>query len=102
MKNDDNLTVLPDNGQTKMWASQGYANMLDDSHSDDVTYNVNMRWLRQINNIKPGDLVTTSEEETALLLELVSKDMQGFDVYKVLVDGKEFLYSTLELATIGE
>jgi|TARA_R110001592_G_scaffold6267_2_gene33705 hypothetical protein len=102
MKKDDNLTVLPDNGQTKMWASQGYANMLDDSHSDDITYNVNMRWLRQINNIKPGDLVATSEEETALVLELVSRDMQGFDVYKVLVDGKEFLYSALELSNIGE
>lgn len=102
MSKDDKLTVLPDNGQTKMWASQGYANMLDDSHSDDVTYNVNMRWLRQINNIKPGNLVTTSEEETALVLELVSRDMQGFDVYKVLVDGKEFLYSALELAIVGE
>tara|TARA_R110002020_G_scaffold112588_1_gene258933 strand:+ start:1188 stop:1496 length:309 start_codon:yes stop_codon:yes gene_type:complete len=102
MKKDDNLTVLPDNGQTKMWSSQGYVSMLVDSHSDDVTYNVNMRWLRQINNIKPGDLVTTSEEETALLLELVSKDMQGFDVYKVLVNGKEFLYSTLELANVGD
>lgn len=102
MKKDDNLTVLPDNGQTKMWASMGYANMLDDSHSDEVTYNVNTCWLRQINNIKPGNLVTTSEEETALVLELVSKDMQGFDVYKVLVDGKELLYSTLELAIIGE
>jgi hypothetical protein len=61
-----------------------------------------MRWLKEINNVKPGNLVTTPEEEVALVLELISRDIQGFDIYKVLVNGKEFLYSTLELAIIGE
>ena len=99
----DDLRVLPDDGQMKMWASQGYIHhMSEDTYDDEVTYNVNMRWLKEINNIKPGNLVMTSEEEIALVLELVSRDIQGFDIYKVLVDGKEFLYSTLELAVVGE
>jgi hypothetical protein len=102
MRSDNDLKFTPDNGQMKMWASQGYANMLDDFYDGEITYNVNMYWLRQINKVKPGNLVMTPEEETALVLELVSRDMQGFDMYKVLIQGKEFLYSTLELVIIGE
>jgi len=103
MKMVDDLSFIPNNGQMKMWASQGYVRHLSDgSCEDEVTYNVNMRWLKQINNVKPGNLVITPEEEIALVLELVSRDVQGFDIYKVLVSGKELLYSTLELAIIGE
>jgi len=103
MKRLDDLKVTPDDGQMKMWASQSYMHHIsEDLYDDEITYNVNMRWLREVNNIKPGNLVTTPEEETALVLECVSKDIQGFDIYKVLVGGKELLYSTLELAIIGE
>jgi hypothetical protein len=28
--------------------------------------------------------------------------LQGFDIYKVLVNGEEHLYSTLELANVGD
>jgi len=102
MMSRDDLKPTIDNGQMKMWASQGYANMVDDFYDGEITYNVNLRWLREINRIRPGNLVMTTEDETALVLELVSRDMQGFDIYKVLIQGKEFLYSTLELVIIGD
>lgn len=98
----DDLELTIDNGQMRMWASQGYANMVDDFYDGEITYNVNLRWLKEINRIRPGNLVMTTEDETALVLELVSRDMQGFDIYKVLIQGKEFLYSTLELVIIGD
>jgi len=102
MMSRDDLKPTIDNGQMRMWASQGYANMVDDFYDGEITYNVNLRWLREINRIRPGNLVMTTEDETALVLELVSRDMQGFDIYKVLIQGKEFLYSTLELVIIGD
>ena len=103
MRRLDDLMITPDNGQMQLWSSQGYIHHIsEDLYDNEVTYNVNMRWLKEINNVKPGNLVTTPEEEVALVLELISRDIQGFDIYKVLVNGKEFLYSTLELAIIGD
>jgi hypothetical protein len=103
MKVPDELRMLPDDGQMRMWASQGYMHHIsEDIYDNEITYNVNMRWLKEINNIKPGNLVSTPEEEVALVLEFISKDLQGFDIYKVLVNGEEHLYSTLELANVGD
>ncbi len=103
MSNDE-LKVYTSNGQMKLWASQSYMRMRvgDDLYDGEVTYNVHIRHMREINSIKPGNLVSTNEDETGLVVELVSKDIQGFDVYRVMIQGKEFLYSTLELAIIGE
>jgi len=89
MSNDE-LRVYTDNGQMKVWASRAYTNMIDDYYDG------------EINSVKPGNLVSTNEGETGLVVEWVSKDMQGFDVYKVMIQGKELLYSTLELAIIGD
>jgi hypothetical protein len=102
MRKDDELKVYTDNGQMKVWATRAYAHMIDDTYYDEITYNVHERHMREINSVKPGNLVCTNEEETGLVLEWISKDRQGFDVYKVMINGKEMLYSTLELAIIGE
>ena len=100
----DRLKVYTDNGQMKAWASQAYMCMRvgDDLYDGEVTYNVHSRHMREINSIKPGNLVSTNEDEMGLVVEWVSKDIQGFDVYRVMIRGKEFLYSTLELAIVGE
>ena len=105
MSRDNELKISPDNGQMKMWACRGYIHMqLEDSdfYDGEITYNVHTRHMKEINSIKPGNLVSTNESETGLVVEWVSKDMQGFDVYKVMIKGKEMLYSTLELAIIGD
>jgi len=102
MNKEDSLIIQPDNGQMKLWASRGYINMTDNFNDHEITYNIHSRHLKKINNVKPGNLVFTNEGETALVLEWISKDVQGFDVYKVMIKGKELLYSTLELAIIGE
>jgi|5_EtaG_2_1085323.scaffolds.fasta_scaffold21379_3 hypothetical protein len=101
MSKHDDLKIQPDNGQMKMWASQGYKNSVDDFYDGEITYNVHPRHLNEINDIKPGNLVLTAEGDTALVVELVSKDTQGFNVYKVMIEGKEFLYSSLEVAIVG-
>ena len=101
MSNDE-LRVYTDNGQMKVWASRAYTNMIDDYYDGEITYNVHFRHMKEINSVKPGNLVSTNEGETGLVVEWVSKDMQGFDVYKVMIQGKELLYSTLELAIIGD
>jgi len=100
----DELKVYTDNGQMKVWASRSYIHMQldDDFYDGEMTYNVHLRHLKEINSIVPGNLVSTNEGETGLVVEWISKDMQGFDVYKVMIQGKELLYSTLELAIIGD
>ena len=100
----DELRVYTDNGQMKGWASRAYTNMHinDDFYDGEITYNVHVRHSKEINSVKPGNLVTTNEGDMGLVVEWVSKDMQGFDVYKVMIEGKELLYSTLELAIIGD
>lgn len=98
------LSTSPDNGQAALWAANGYVQMsiYDDLLDGEVTYNVHMDHLRRVNKIKVGDLVDTTEGDVALVVEWATKDMQGFDVYKVIVNGEEFIYSALELAIIGE
>ena len=100
--NNDELRVYTDNGQMKVWATRCYMNMIDDYYDGEITYNVHSRHMKEINSVKPGNLVSTNEGETGLVVEWISKDMQGFDVYKVMIQGKDLLYSTLELAIIGE
>ena len=100
--NKDELRVYTDNGQMKVWATRGYMNMLDNHYDGEITYNVHERHMKEINSVKPGNLVTTNEGDMGLVVEWVSKDIQGFDVYKVMIEGKELLYSTLELAIIGD
>ena len=101
MSKDDELKIQPDNGQMKMWASQGYKNSVDDFYDGEITYNVHPHHMKEINNIKLGELVQTAEGDLALVVELVSKDTQGFNVYKVMIEGKEFLYSSLEVVIVG-
>ena len=100
----DELEIYTHNGQMKTWASQSYMHMRVGAnlHDGEVTYNVHTHHMQEVNLVKPGSLVTTNEDEIGLVLEWVSKDIQGFDVYKVMIEGKELLYSTLELAIVGE
>jgi hypothetical protein len=93
----DELKIYTDNGQMKVWASSSYSMMIDDFYDGEITYNVHNSHIVHVNRIKPGNLVETAEGETGLVLEWMSKDMQGFDVYKVMIKGKELFYSTLEL-----
>ena len=54
MSKDDELKIQPDNGQMKMWASQGYKNSVDDFYDGEITYNVHPHHMKEINNIKLG------------------------------------------------
>ena len=59
----DDLLIQPDNGQMKMWASRGYIQMLLDSdfYDGEITYNVHpFAIMKEINDIKPGNLVSTA------------------------------------------
>jgi len=95
---------LPDDGMMKVWASQGYCKMsIEDGFYDgEVTYNVHPRHLKEINNLKVGDLVQTPSEEIGLIVDKVDIDLQGFIIFKVMIHGEELMYSSLELANIGE
>ena len=97
------VSIIPDNGQAALWAANGYVQMsiYDDLLDGEITYNVHMDHLRRVNKIKVGDLVETTEGDVALVVEWATKDMQGFDVYKVMVCGKEAIYSALELSPLG-
>ena len=99
--NNDELRVYTDNGQMKVWATRGYMNMIDDYYDGEITYNVHPRHLQEINNIVLGDLVMTAEGDTGLVVEQSTRDLQGFTIFKILMQGKEFFYSALELAVIG-
>jgi len=104
MKEEANLNRLPDNGQMSTWASGGYLKMsvYDDLFDSEITYNVHPRHFKEINDLRIGDLVTTAEGETGLIVDWATKDLQGFDVYKIMMQGNEFFYSALELAIIGD
>ena len=91
------LDLVPDNGQMSLWASGGYVQM----SVYEITYNVHPRHLQEINNITLGDLVLTAEGDTGLVVEQSTRDLQGFIIFKILMQGKEFFYSALELAVIG-
>lgn len=97
------LDLVPNNGQMSLWASGGYMKMsiYDDLFDSEITYNVHPRHLQEINNITLGDLVLTAEGDTGLVVEQHTKDLQGFTVFKIVMRGKEFFYSALELAVIG-
>jgi hypothetical protein len=86
-----------------LWASGGYMQMsvYDDLFDSEITYNVHPRHLQEINNITLGDLVLTAEGDTGLVVEQSTRDLQGFIIFKILMQGKEFFYSALELAVIG-
>jgi hypothetical protein len=103
-KNGKPFEVMPNNGQMSLWASESYCNMTirDDIWDGDISYNVHSSHLKRVNSIKAGDLVQTTEEQIALVLEKISQDLQGFDVYRVMIEGKEFFYSALELINFGE
>ena len=62
----DELKVYADNGQMKMWAAGAYVNMHigDDPYDSEITYNVHIRHMKEINSIKPGNLVTTNEGDS--------------------------------------
>lgn len=95
---------VPDDGMMRVWASQGYCKMTieDNFYDGEVTYNVHPRHLKEINGLKVGDLVTTPSEEIGLIVDKVDIDLQGFIIFKVLIKGEELMYSSLELAIIGE
>jgi hypothetical protein len=97
------LNLIPDNGQMSLWASGGYVQMsiYDDLFDSEITYNVHPRHLQEINGIVLGDLVMTAEGDTGLVVEQSTRDLQGFVIFKILMQGKEFFYSALELAVIG-
>jgi len=95
---------LPDDGMLKLWASRAYCNMTieDNFYDGEITYNIHPRWLREINSLKIGDLVSTPSDEIGLIVDKVDLDLQGFKIFKVLIGGEELMYSALELAIYGE
>ena len=104
MKESDDLKIYTDNGQMRVWASSAYSTVVDsyDLIGEKITYNVHDCHLDRINKINIGDLVSTKDRKTGLVLNWVSIDSQGFDMYKIMIEGTEFVYSTLELQVIGE
>ena len=77
--------LILNNPSDSVWISQGYCRMsIDDFYDGEVTYNVHPKHLKEINNLKAGDLVETPSSEIGLILERVDIDRQGFLVFKVI------------------
>jgi hypothetical protein len=91
------------NGKMSVYADSGYLNMIvKDELKSPITYNVHPRHLQMIEQVRVGDLAETSQRDIGLIVEEVDRDLQGFTMYKVLIKGEEQIFSSLELALIGE
>ena len=87
----------------KTWTERGLIKMsiYDDLHSGHITYDVHPRHMKELNSLIPGDLVETPNGEVGLIVDISDKDVQGFNIYTVLISGSELFYSSLELIIYG-
>lgn len=64
---------------------------------DGITFNIHRDVFMSINRYKAGDMVETAEGNIGLILTEEDCDRQGFLKYQVMVSGKKYIYSALEL-----
>jgi len=64
---------------------------------DEITFNIHREVYHEINRFKYGDIVETAEGNVGLVLSEESCDRQGFVKYQIMVEGKKYIYSSLEL-----
>jgi len=64
---------------------------------DEITFNIHREVFHEINRFEYGDIVETAEGNIGLVLTEEDCDKQGFVKYQIMVEGKRYLYSALEL-----
>jgi len=64
---------------------------------DEITFNIHREVYHDINRFKNGDIVETAEGNVGLVLTEEEGDKQGFLKYQIMVEGKKYIYSALEL-----
>tara|TARA_R110001592_G_scaffold74022_1_gene225267 strand:+ start:350 stop:625 length:276 start_codon:yes stop_codon:yes gene_type:complete len=64
---------------------------------DEITFNIHREIYNDINRFKYGDIVETAEGNVGLVLTEEDCDKQGFIKYQIMVEGKKYIYSALEL-----
>ena len=64
---------------------------------DEITFNIHREVFHEINRFKYGDIVETAEGNIGLVLTEEDCDKQGFAKYQIMVEGKKYIYSALEL-----
>jgi hypothetical protein len=67
---------------------------------DGITFNIHRDVFMSINRYKAGDMVETAEGNIGLILTEEDCDRQGFMKYQVMVSGKKYIYSALELCLL--
>lgn len=76
--------------------------MLSGSFMDEITFNIHREVYHEINRFKYGDIVETAEGNIGLVLTEEEHDKQGFLKYQIMVEGKKYIYSALELHPLGK
>jgi len=64
---------------------------------DGVTFNIHREVYHDINRYKTGDIVETAEGNVGLVIKEEDCDRQGFMKYQIMVEGKKYIYTSLEL-----
>jgi hypothetical protein len=64
---------------------------------DGVTFNIHREVYMDLNSYKPGDIVETAEGNVGLVIKEEDCDRQGFMKYQIMVEGKKYIYTSLEL-----
>jgi hypothetical protein len=64
---------------------------------DGVTFNIHREVYMDLNRYKPGDIVETAEGNVGLVIKEEDCDRQGFMKYQIMVEGKKYIYTSLEL-----
>lgn len=90
--------------QLRIWPELDTDNFIPyhQTFCDSPTMNIHKKNLEKINRFQIGDMVSTAEGGIGLIKEVLDKDYQNFDVYRVIVSGMEYAYSALELSKLED
>ena len=69
----------------------------DHNFVDEVTFNIHREIYHDINKYKYGDIIETAEGNIGLVLSEEDCDKQGFLKYQIMIEGKKYIYSALEI-----
>jgi len=62
-----------------------------------VTFNIHKEVFIDVNRYSSGDMVETAEGNVGLVISEEDCDRQGFMKYQIMVEGKKYIYTSLEL-----
>ena len=68
---------------------------------DNITFNIHREIYMDINKYSAGDMVETAEGNIGLVIKEEDHDRQGFIKYQIMIEGKKYIYSALELYVLG-